>query len=208
MRDAQRYIKLGKRMAPTIRRLGYPTKNALKGWYREYERRQGREGLATPDEARAVRRCRREAASVQFLSGGARCRAGELGRSWLPGCDPNRKWLTDITEFQLPAGVCYSAKGDRWSSSPSLSSEARPLPAENGDRQPFMFDFATLPPSASKTWSVPGFSAAECHPLRPMWSVAEKYPDSIIVFEGFLSGCHLPTNAPNADGVNAATIRQ
>jgi len=33
------YIKLGKRVRPTIRQLGYPTKNALKGWYREYEQR-------------------------------------------------------------------------------------------------------------------------------------------------------------------------
>ncbi|WP_313331231.1 IS3 family transposase [Comamonas sp.] len=33
------YIKLGKRVRPTIRQLGYPTKNALKGWYREYQQR-------------------------------------------------------------------------------------------------------------------------------------------------------------------------
>ncbi len=32
------YIKLGKRTAPTIRKLGYPTKNSLKCWYREYEK--------------------------------------------------------------------------------------------------------------------------------------------------------------------------
>ena len=32
------YIELGKRTAATIRRLGYPTKNALKSWYREYAR--------------------------------------------------------------------------------------------------------------------------------------------------------------------------
>lgn len=32
------YIKLGRRLAPTIRQLGYPTKNTLKSWYREYER--------------------------------------------------------------------------------------------------------------------------------------------------------------------------
>lgn len=38
MRAVQLYIKLGKRMASTIRQLGYPTKNALKDWYREYER--------------------------------------------------------------------------------------------------------------------------------------------------------------------------
>lgn len=31
------YIKLGKRVGLTIRQLGYPTKNALKHWHREYE---------------------------------------------------------------------------------------------------------------------------------------------------------------------------
>jgi putative transposase len=33
------YIQLGKRVAVTIRQLGYPTKNALKSWHREYEQR-------------------------------------------------------------------------------------------------------------------------------------------------------------------------
>ncbi len=33
------YIKLGKRVGLTIRQLGYPTKNALKSWHREYEQR-------------------------------------------------------------------------------------------------------------------------------------------------------------------------
>lgn len=34
LRAVQLYIKLGKRVRLTIRQLGYPTKNALKGWYR------------------------------------------------------------------------------------------------------------------------------------------------------------------------------
>jgi transposase InsO family protein/transposase-like protein len=33
------FIKLGKRVGLTIRQLGYPTKNALKAWCREYEQR-------------------------------------------------------------------------------------------------------------------------------------------------------------------------
>ncbi|WP_157609619.1 hypothetical protein [Variovorax sp. Root473] len=33
------YIKLGKRAGATIRQLGYPTKNALKGRSREYRGR-------------------------------------------------------------------------------------------------------------------------------------------------------------------------
>jgi transposase-like protein len=39
LRAVRLYIKLGKRTALTIRQLGYPTKNALKSWYREYEQR-------------------------------------------------------------------------------------------------------------------------------------------------------------------------
>ena len=37
LRAVQLYVKLGKRIGLTIRQLGYPTKNALKTWYREYE---------------------------------------------------------------------------------------------------------------------------------------------------------------------------
>ena len=38
-RAVELYIKLGKRAAATVRQLGYPTKNALKSWHREFERR-------------------------------------------------------------------------------------------------------------------------------------------------------------------------
>jgi putative transposase len=40
MRPVEVYIKLGKRVRATIRELGSPTKTALKGWHREYERQQ------------------------------------------------------------------------------------------------------------------------------------------------------------------------
>ena len=40
LRAVKLYIKLGKRVGLTIRQLGYPTKNALKTWCREYEQRQ------------------------------------------------------------------------------------------------------------------------------------------------------------------------
>ena len=39
VRAVELFIKLGKRVRPTIRQLGYPTKNSLKGWFREYEQR-------------------------------------------------------------------------------------------------------------------------------------------------------------------------
>lgn len=37
IRAVKLYIKLGKRIKATIRQLGYPTKNSLKAWHREYE---------------------------------------------------------------------------------------------------------------------------------------------------------------------------
>ncbi len=37
IRAVDLYIKLGRRVGATIRQLGYPTKNALKGWYRDHE---------------------------------------------------------------------------------------------------------------------------------------------------------------------------
>lgn len=39
IRAVRLYIKLGKRRAATIRELGYPTKNSLVSWYREFHRR-------------------------------------------------------------------------------------------------------------------------------------------------------------------------
>jgi len=39
LRAVKLYIKLGKRAQATLRELGYPTKNALKGWHREYRKR-------------------------------------------------------------------------------------------------------------------------------------------------------------------------
>ena len=39
LRAVRLYIKLGKRVGLTIRQLGYPTKNALKSWHREFEQR-------------------------------------------------------------------------------------------------------------------------------------------------------------------------
>lgn len=62
LRAVRLYIKLSKRTQATIRQLGYPTKNALKSWYREYEQdRDVRAGYARlpkysqDDKERAVR---------------------------------------------------------------------------------------------------------------------------------------------------------
>ena len=49
IRAVKLYIKLGKRVRATIRQPGYPTKNSLKDWYREYEQsRDLQVGTAPP----------------------------------------------------------------------------------------------------------------------------------------------------------------
>ena len=40
IRAVKLHIKLGKRVGATLRQLGYPTKNALKSWHREFEQHQ------------------------------------------------------------------------------------------------------------------------------------------------------------------------
>ncbi len=45
IRAVRLYIKLGKRPRASIVRLGYPRKNALKNWHREYEQSQELAGV-------------------------------------------------------------------------------------------------------------------------------------------------------------------
>ena len=93
----QLYVKLGKRIGLTIRQLGYPTKNALKTWYREYEQsHELRAGYTRPakfsqaDKERAVEhylehgRC--IAATIKAL--GYPCRS--LLSVWLQALHPQR----------------------------------------------------------------------------------------------------------------------
>lgn len=60
LRAVNLYLKFGKRCRATIRQLGYPTKNTLKAWYAEFERRGDlRAGYSRPkpkysDEQRNV----------------------------------------------------------------------------------------------------------------------------------------------------------
>jgi len=48
LRADKLYLKFGKRLQATIRELGYPTMNALKGWHREYERLQDVRAISVP----------------------------------------------------------------------------------------------------------------------------------------------------------------
>lgn len=96
IRAVELYIKLGKRVRPTIRQLGYPTKNALKGWHREYEKRldlpvgyAGRE----PKYSQA-----QKAAAVEHYLTHDRCIAATIRALGYPG----RGTLTDWVREAFP----------------------------------------------------------------------------------------------------------
>lgn len=68
LRAVRLYIKLGKRVGPTFRQLGYPAKNALKGWHREHE--QWRDLRAVCVRRSKCTQAQREAAVNHYLENG------------------------------------------------------------------------------------------------------------------------------------------
>jgi transposase InsO family protein/transposase-like protein len=99
LRAVRLYIKLGKRVSLTIRQLGYPTKNSLKSWHREFEQRLDLPtGYARGPKYSNVQK---ESAARHFLDNG-RCLAAtirDLGY-------PSRKLLSEwVNELDPQAGV-------------------------------------------------------------------------------------------------------
>ncbi len=93
LRAVQLYIKLDKRIGLTIRQLGYPTKNALLSWHREYEQR-----LDLP--AGYVRQPRysqanKELAVRHYLAHG-RCIAATIRALGYPSRSLLSKWLQEL----------------------------------------------------------------------------------------------------------------
>jgi transposase-like protein len=102
IRAVELYIKLGKRMRATVRQLGYPTKNALKGWYREYERR----GDLAKEYRRAPKysMAQQQAAVDHFLNHG---RCIEFTRKALgyPCRSVLRSWIYELHSELCPRSV-------------------------------------------------------------------------------------------------------
>ena len=107
IRAVELYIKLGKRVRPTVRQLGYPTKNSLKGWYREYEQRldlpagyAGRE----PKFSQA-----QKAAAVEHYLSHDRCIAATMRALGYPG----RGTLTTRVREALTRRAVVGSAGQR-----------------------------------------------------------------------------------------------
>lgn len=94
VRAVNLYIKLGKRIAATIRQLGYPTKNALKSWHREFERARDlpkgyvRSTTKYSGEQKAL-------AVNHYLAHG-RCMAATIKALGFPGRDALAAWVDEL----------------------------------------------------------------------------------------------------------------
>jgi putative transposase len=91
IRAVKLYIKLGKRTGATIRQLGYPTKNALKSWHRDYE--QGRDLLLGYALSRSKYSEEQNKVAVEHYRNHDRCLAGTRKALGCPCRDTLAAWL-------------------------------------------------------------------------------------------------------------------
>ena len=94
IRAVKLYIKLGKRIGATLRQLGYPTKNALKSWHREFEQRQDL-------PAASVRSWQKysdehKQAAVEHYFNHDRCMTGTIKALGYPCRDTFAAWIDEL----------------------------------------------------------------------------------------------------------------
>lgn len=91
MRAVELYIRLGLRVRATIRQLGYPTKNALKGWYQQYLKHQDLPENKAP-RAQKYSLEQRQAA-VAYYRAHDRCIAATMRALGYPGRGTLTAWV-------------------------------------------------------------------------------------------------------------------
>lgn len=87
------FIKLGKRIGATLRELGYPTKNALNGWHREFEQRRDLPSASV----RSWQKCsdeHKQAAVEHYLSHDF-CMKGTIKALGYPRRDTFAAWIDE-----------------------------------------------------------------------------------------------------------------
>ena len=94
IRAVKLYIKLGKRTGPTIRQLGYPTKNSLKGWHREYE--HSRDLQVGYVRSRQKYSDEQKQAAVAHYLGHDRCIASTMKALGYPGRGTLTAWIDEL----------------------------------------------------------------------------------------------------------------
>lgn len=93
MRAVSLYIKLGRRVGATICQLGYPSKNALKAWYREYEQRLDLPAGASPRPPKFTQ-AQKEAA-VEHYRTHDRCISATMRALGYPGRATLTAWVRE-----------------------------------------------------------------------------------------------------------------
>ncbi len=94
LRAVRLYLKLGKRIGATTRQLGYPTKNALKSWHREFEQcRDLRSGYVRSQSRYSSEQ--KKAAVDHYLSH-ARCAAATLRALGYPCRGTLAAWIEEL----------------------------------------------------------------------------------------------------------------
>ena len=93
IRAVRLYIRLGKRVVLTIRQLGYPTKNALKSWCREYERRLDLPAVYAREPKYS--QAEKEQAVEHYLTHG-RCFAATITAVGYPSRTLLRAWVREL----------------------------------------------------------------------------------------------------------------
>ena len=88
------YLKLGRRLGATIRQLGYPTKNTLIGWYREYLANQDlRAGYARSWRQYSIEQMH---AAVQHYLDHGRCMSFTLRELGYPSRVALTRWIDEL----------------------------------------------------------------------------------------------------------------
>ena len=94
IRAVKLYIKLGKRTGAAIRQLGYPTKNALKSWHREYE--QGHDLPVGYVLSRPKYSDQQKEVAVEHYLNHDRCLAGTLKALGYPCRETLSAWVDEL----------------------------------------------------------------------------------------------------------------
>lgn len=94
IRAVRLYLKLGKRIRATIRQLGYPIKNSLKTWHREYERCHDlRTGYV---RSRPRYSAEQKKAAVDHYLSHDRCAAATLRALGYPSRETLAAWIEEL----------------------------------------------------------------------------------------------------------------
>jgi len=108
MRAVELYIKLGRRLGATIRELGYPTKNDLKGWHREYERRQDLPIRSAPRPPKSS--AAQKQVALDYYASQGRCISWTLRALGYPGRATLTAWVREaFPEVGTVSTVAYGA---------------------------------------------------------------------------------------------------